>query len=91
MSVKKLPKVGERPSEASSDKWINGDADNHRNAEMQKSVEVDQPARLTLDIPRGLHTAIKTQCAQRGRKMVDEITELLEARYRPEIQKTGNL
>lgn len=88
--AKSLPKIGARPTETSADSWINGDTNKHRNTESQKSVD-EQSARLTLDIPRGLHAEIKAQCARRGTKMVVEITELLEAHYRPEIQKTGNL
>ncbi|SKL10280.1 Uncharacterised protein [Mycobacteroides abscessus subsp. massiliense] len=89
--AKSLPKIGARPTEASADSWINGDTTTKsRNTETQKLVE-EAPARLTLDIPRGLHAEIKAQCARRGTKMVAEITELLEAHYRPEIQKTGNL
>lgn len=38
--------------------------------------------RLTLDIPAELHTRIKTSCAQRGTRMVEEIRELLESHYR---------
>lgn len=88
--AKQLPKVGERPTQPSPDSWINADSNVHRNKEAQKSVD-EALARLTLDIPRGLHAEIKAQCARRGTKMVSEITELLEARYRPEMQKTGNL
>ncbi|MBN7550241.1 hypothetical protein P5V93_24355 [Mycobacteroides abscessus subsp. abscessus] len=90
--AKTLPKIGARPTETSADSWINGDTGTSktRNAETQKPAE-EATARLTLDIPRGLHAEIKAQCARRGTKMVVEITELLEAHYRPEIQKTGNL
>ncbi|CPT80461.1 Uncharacterised protein [Mycobacteroides abscessus] len=89
--AKSLPKIGARPTETSADSWINGDTTTkNRNTEIQKVVE-ETSARLTLDIPRGLHAEIKAQCARRGTKMVVEITELLEAHYRPEIQKTGNL
>ncbi|MDM2539994.1 Uncharacterised protein [Mycobacteroides abscessus subsp. abscessus] len=89
--AKSLPKIGARPTETSADSWINGDTTTkNRNTETQKVVE-EASARLTLDIPRGLHAEIKAQCARRGTKMVVEITELLEAHYRPEIQKTGNL
>jgi hypothetical protein len=36
--------------------------------------------RLTLDIPESLHRLIKSQCASRGNKIVDEI-KLLEKKY----------
>jgi hypothetical protein len=37
--------------------------------------------RLTLDIQASLHARIKSACALRGVKMVEEITALLEAKY----------
>lgn len=37
--------------------------------------------RLTLDIPVELHGRIKSACALRGKKMVEEITKLLEEKY----------
>jgi hypothetical protein len=37
--------------------------------------------RLTLDIPASLHGKIKSSCALRGSKMIDEITELLTDKY----------
>ena len=39
--------------------------------------------RLTIDIPEGLHRAIKSQCAARGTKMANEVRDLL-------LQKYGN-
>lgn len=43
--------------------------------------EEKKTSRLTLDIPLALHREIKSQCAQRGVKMIEEITELLEEKY----------
>ena len=37
--------------------------------------------RLTLDIPASLHAEIKSQCAQRGHKIVDELRALLQEKY----------
>ena len=37
--------------------------------------------RLTVDLPLSLHTRIKTTCAGRGIKMVDEIRAMLEERF----------
>lgn len=37
--------------------------------------------RLTIDIRRSLHSRIKSQCALRGTKMVEEIRLLLEQAY----------
>lgn len=42
----------------------------------------DPMKRLTIDIPANLHMRIKSTCALRGVKMVDEIRELLEAHFR---------
>lgn len=44
-----------------------------------------QPAepmkRLTIDVPLSLHSRIKVQCAQEGKKMADVIRTLLEERF----------
>lgn len=37
--------------------------------------------RLTLEIPAELHRRVKSQCAARGTKMIDEITALLDQRF----------
>jgi plasmid stability protein len=37
--------------------------------------------RLTIDIPESLHRTIKVQCALRGRKIADEVRELLLQKY----------
>jgi plasmid stability protein len=37
--------------------------------------------RLTIDIPEGLHRAIKSQCAMRGTKIADEVRDLLIQKY----------
>ena len=47
------------------------------------SEPVQELKRLTIDIPKSLHTAIKTSCATRGTKMADEIRELLGQHYSP--------
>ncbi len=48
--------------------------------------EISEPSeelkRLTIDVPKSLHTAIKTSCATRGTKMADEIREILSHHYR---------
>ena len=63
------PKGNTRPA---ADDWVS-------------SREIAQPAeelkRLTIDIPKSLHTTIKTSCATRGAKMADEIRELLSQHY----------
>jgi hypothetical protein len=39
--------------------------------------------RLNVNIGRGLHARIKSQCALEGRDMTEAITELLETRFPP--------
>ncbi|MFV8279846.1 hypothetical protein ACNQPY_26370 [Mycobacteroides abscessus] len=93
--AKSLPKIGARPAEISPDAWINGDTPANTESLKTRNKEIknqEEPtSRLTLDIPRSLHTEIKAQCARRGTKMVTEITELLNAHYSPGAQKNGNL
>jgi hypothetical protein len=40
--------------------------------------------RLTIDVPVTLHRRVKSQCANRGLKMADEIRVLLEKHF-PEV------
>lgn len=55
---------------ANADKWVE-----HR-------TDTETPTRLTLDSPASLHARIKSTCALRGSKMVDEIRELLEEHFK---------
>lgn len=50
------------------DQWVESP-----DAERRQSAK----KRLTIDISEELHRAIKSQCAQRGAKMADEVRELL--------------
>ena len=73
MSTKKVafgvkPAPREQPP-ATADEWVE-----RRASEGTK--------RLTLDIPASLHARIKSACALRGVKMVDEIRALLEERFK---------
>lgn len=43
--------------------------------------ERERMKRLTIDVPEGLHRAIKSQCAARGTKIADEVRELLLQKY----------
>lgn len=46
--------------------------------------ETKEPTkRLTFDIPKSLHAAIKATCAAEEKFMNEEIIKLLEARFRP--------
>ncbi len=78
MSTKKVAfgtKPTNRPVPEMVDLWVDNRAEDHVVAEPMK--------RLTIDIPESLHRSIKAQCAMRGRKIVDEVRELL-------LQKYGN-
>jgi predicted DNA binding CopG/RHH family protein len=46
--------------------------------ELEKAVKLK---RLTLDIPKPLHKAIKTQAVEKGVPMVDMLRKLLEEHY----------
>jgi hypothetical protein len=45
------------------------------------SIENEATKRFTIDVPEGLHRRIKTQCAERGLKMADEVRGLLEKHF----------
>jgi len=49
----------------------------------KQEVPKEPMKRLTIDIPAELHSQLKADCAMKGRKMADEIRELL-------VQKYGN-
>lgn len=78
MSAKKVS-IGAKPTNqsANSEDWVK---DRHSSKE---KPEKEPTKRLTIDVPESLHRAIKTQCAQRGTKIADEVRELL-------LQKYGN-
>lgn len=90
MSGKRVAFSAARPSEriaAGADDWVT--SRNGSDPEAPGSIRDTQNApaqeplkRLTLDIPESLHRAIKAQCAADGTKMVVEIRELLEQKYR---------
>lgn len=77
MSAKKVaiggkPSAGKAADNKSVDAWIDS-----RHQEMAKAPT----KRLTIDIPAELHARLKAECAMNGRKMVDEIRELLHEKY----------
>lgn len=37
--------------------------------------------RFTIDVPKSLHTRIKTQCSKREKKMADVLREILEKEF----------
>jgi hypothetical protein len=68
------PKPSNRPFSADADKWVE-----HR--ETPTATAAEPMKRLTIDVPESLHRIIKTTCATRGSKMVDEIRDILEKHY----------
>ncbi len=82
MSGKKVsitPKPTNVQSEPNLDNWISQGKEGLNDAQPTS----EKIKRLTIDIPESLHRVIKSQCASRGNKIVDEIRELLEQKYRP--------
>lgn len=74
--------IGPRPSiaaapAAEADAWVGAGAEK---AAEPRAVDVKMK-RLTIDIPEGLHRAIKSQCAMRGTKIADEVRDLLIQKY----------
>ncbi|MGP5327771.1 MULTISPECIES: hypothetical protein [Halomonadaceae] len=71
MSNKKVP-LGGKPSaskpDSSVDAWVG-------------SRQKEPNKRLTIDIPASLHAKLKSDCAMRGRKMADEMRDLLIEKY----------
>lgn len=78
MTAKKVA-IGAKPTAVktqaapSPDAWVES---------RQPEAGSDATKRLTLDIPAGLHARIKAACAMRGTKMIDEITVLLEEKFK---------
>lgn len=79
---KALPSLAEgRPSAQSVDEWVGGAHPSETDHSLS-TTQIEEPLkRLTLDIPASLHSAIKTDCARRGLKMIEDIRPLLEAHY----------
>jgi hypothetical protein len=72
---KKVVRMGTRPgkpapvpAQAAAEEWV-------------ESRGAPQTKRLTLEIPAELHRRVKSQCAARGTKMIDEITALLDQKF----------
>lgn len=69
MATNKKIEFGANPAPAASaDEWVG-------------KHKIGDTKRLTLDIPASLHARIKSSCAIRGTTMIEEIKELLEAKY----------
>lgn len=66
---------------AAADEWVSSSRGTDAAASVVPAKPEEATKRLTLDIPESLHARVKSQCAKRGKKMVDEITALLEKTY----------
>lgn len=51
-----------------------------RSATEGRLVTNERSKRLSLDLPASMHTRFKTACSATGRKMVNELQELIERR-----------
>lgn len=74
MTAKKIS-IGGRPSKqlpADSQQWVDD-----RKAQPEK----EKMKRLTIDVSESLHRLIKTDCAQRGVKIADEVRAMLIQKY----------
>ncbi len=67
----KKPRNENEPSIKKADDWV----------QSRGVVKNESTKRLTFDIPISWHTQIKSECAQRGVKMVDEILPLLQKHF----------
>jgi alkylated DNA nucleotide flippase Atl1 len=53
----------------------------NKHLEPRQATEVMK--RLTIDVPESLHRRIKSQCALSGKKIADEVRQLLEKKFPP--------
>ena len=58
----------------SADEWV-------QNRPAEQVVASEPMKRLTIDVPASLHTRIKVGCTLRGRKIADELRELLDKHF----------
>lgn len=76
------PTADEWVAQAGANSGANANANNIEAAGDGTATAAPEPLkRLTLDIPATLHTRIKSQCALRGVKMVEEIRLVLENHF----------
>jgi hypothetical protein len=69
----------EQRTPANADEWVSRgmDAQKPANTETQKPSG-EKVARLTIDLPQGLHGRFKAACAQQHTKMKDEVLNFIE-------------
>jgi hypothetical protein len=75
ISIGKKPVAGAR--KLSADDWVSAPT------QLPEAREggVEPMKRFTIDVPRSLHTRIKSQCALQDLHMADVIREMLEERF----------
>lgn len=62
------------PAARSADEWV-------QNRPTERAANEEPMKRLTIDVPASLHTRIKVGCTLRGRKIADEVRELLDRHF----------
>ena len=62
------------PAARSADEWV-------QNRPAEQVAASEPMKRLTIDVPASLHTRIKVGCTLRGRKIADELRELLDKHF----------
>jgi len=62
------------PAARSADEWV-------QNRPAEPAAAGEPMKRLTIDVPASLHTRIKVGCTLRGRKIADELRELLDKHF----------
>jgi hypothetical protein len=68
--VRKKIAIAERPQARSADEFVTG-----------REGDSEPSKRLTVDLPRDLHTRVKVECAKRGQTISEVIRELLEKEF----------
>jgi hypothetical protein len=70
-----------RAAPKTADDWVAAAPPEEAPELLPKAEPAEPMKRLTIDVPRSLHSRIKAACALRGSKMVDEIRVLLEREF----------
>ncbi len=79
VSIGKKPGSQEKPVDR-LDEWVSN-RERLEEAEQPKQDQPEKMKRLTLDIPHGLHRAIKRKAVEEGVTMADLLRTLLEQHF----------
>lgn len=79
MTAKKI--AFHRVTPKTADDWVTTTRPEEVSDIARPAPEAEPMKRLTIDVPRSLHSRIKAACALRGSKMADEIRTLLEREF----------